>query len=153
MLYITYSLLGIYVLPLLFILFSLYSTDFYSLQNNTVYVADAVSGNFFSLFRDTFGSIIVPLVTAYSLPDRQPNSPVPKQTLALFFTLAGFFLLVVILYGVIKYYEIPLQKFNVADDAGKIIKDVPKVFFDTILAYAKETLAYIALILGISLKK
>ncbi len=153
MLYITYTLLLVYALPLFFILISIYATDFFTLQNNTIYVADAITGGFFNLFRDTFGSIIVPLVTAYSLPERKPNTPISKEVYGLFFTLIGLFLLAVILYAVIRYHEDGLKHFSVDDGSGKLIKDIPKIFYDTVTAYGKETLAYVALVLGISLKK
>lgn len=153
MLLITYSLLGLYALPLAFILGAYYVSDGFELYSRTIYVADAISGTFFSLFRDTFGSIIMPLVTAYAVSTKDPNKEIPRQTLALFFTFVGLFLVVVLVYGLVKYSETDLQKFNENDENGKLIKDMPKIFFDITLTYAKEILAYIALILGISLKK
>lgn len=153
MLRITYTLIFVYALPLFFILFSIYSTEFFSVRNNTIYVADAITGGFFNLFRDTFGSIIVPLVTAYTLPERKPDTPISKEVFGLFFVFIGLFLLAVLLYAVIRYSEDSLSHFNVDDENGKVIKDIPKIFYDTITAYGKETLAYVALVLGISLKK
>ena len=151
--WITYSLLSVYAIPLFFISFALYSTNLFSLQNNTVYVADAISGNFCNLFRDTFGSIVVPLMTAYTLPTRTADKPVPQETFELFFSLLALFILATFLYGVIVYHESALAHFNIADSDGKVTKDLPKIFYSTITSYAKESLAYIALILGISLKK
>jgi hypothetical protein len=150
---IVYSLLFVYSIPLLFIFLALYTTDFFAARDNTVYMADAISGSFFSLFRDTFGSIIVPMITAYSIPTRQPDQPISSQTLRLFFTLIGIFLLTVILYAVITYHQDALARFNEVGDDGKLIKDIPKAFFTTITAYGKESLAYVALLLGLSFKK
>lgn len=150
---IVYSLLFIYSIPLLFILLSLYTTDFFTARNNTVYMADAISGTFFSLFRDTFGSIIVPMITAYSIPTRQPNQPIPSETLRLFFTLTGIFLLTVVLYAFITYHQDALARFNDFDKDGKLVKDIPAAFFNTINTYGKESLAYLALLLGLSFKK
>ena len=150
---ITYSLLAVYAIPLFFISFALYATELFTLRNNTVYVADAISGSYFSLFRDTFGSIVVPLMTAYTLPTRAPDKPVPRETFELFFSLVAVFIIATILYGVVVYHESALTRFNIEDADGKIIKDLPKIFYASITSYAKESLAYIALILGISLKK
>lgn len=150
---IVYSLLFVYSLPLLFILLSVFTTDFFSARDDTVHIAHAMSGSFFSLFRDTFGSIIVPLITAYSIPTRQPDQPIPRQTLRLFFALIGIFLLTVLLYATITYYQDALAKFNELDAEGKLTKDIPKTFLDTINTYGKETLAYVALLLGLSFKK
>jgi hypothetical protein len=149
---IVYSLFVVYSLPLVFILLSVFMTDFFTEQNNTVYVADAVSGTFFRLFRDTFGAIIVPLVTAYSLPERKAGQPIPNETLRLFFTLLGMFVLTVVLYALIRYHQDALALYNEVNEK-EITKNVPELFFNTITSYGKELLAYIALVLGISLKK
>ncbi len=151
---IVYSLLFIYSLPLFSICFSIYVTDFFIVRgDDVVYMADAISSTFFSLFRDSFGSIIIPLVTAYSIPIRQPNQPIPRQTLYLFFTLMVIFLLAMILYAVVSYHHIALDKYYQEAADGKLPKDVFKAFVNTITAYGKESLAYVALLLGLSLKK
>lgn len=144
---ITYMLLGVYALPIFIISYAIWSTGGFSSRDGTVYVAQAISGSFFSLLRDTFGSIIVPLVTAYSITKSDGSSEIPKPTQHLLIVLILFFILVTGLYGFVKYYDTALAHFN----DGK--SDYGKLFQDVILTYAKETLAYIALTLGISIKK
>ncbi|MBK1888674.1 hypothetical protein Undi14_01410 [Undibacterium sp. 14-3-2] len=144
---ITYMLLLVYALPIFLISYAAYSTEWFSSREGTVYVAHAISGPFFSLFRDTFGSIIVPLITAYSITKRENEMEIPKATIWFLMALIIFFVIVTGLYGIVKYNEEGLANFNVGTS------DIPKLFQDVILMYAKETLAYIALVLGISLKK
>ena len=145
---ITYLLLIVYAIPIFVIAFAGFATDGFSIKGATPLVAHAISGSFFSLFRDTFGSIIVPLVTAYSIDKRQVGEEISRHTIGLLVGLIGFFVLVTLLYGYVKFHEEDIATFNTEK-----IPDIATLFQDVILTYAKESLAYIALALGISLKK
>lgn len=150
---ILYTLLLVYALPLIFIFYAVFATNYFSVRSDTVVVADAISGTFFNLFRDTFGSVIVPLVTAYSIPLRTADAPVPKPTINVFFTLVALFVATVILYALITYNHAALAKYDELSAEGKVVKDYVTIFTGTISSYGKELLAYIALLLGLSLKK
>jgi hypothetical protein len=152
MLNITYSLLLVYALPVFFIYMAAIKSDFFTVQDWTIYAANAITGASFNFFRDSFGTIVLPLLTAYSAPRREAGAKLPNETFYLFFSLIVFFVLVTILYAIVTCHVEDLGRFSIVKD-NKIILDVPNVFQTTILAYGKETLAYIALVLGISIKK
>jgi len=63
------------------------------------------------------------------------------------------FVATVILYALITYNRDALEKYNEVSADAKLVKDFPMIFFGTITSYGKELLAYIALLLGLSLKK
>lgn len=139
-------------MPLLFIAISLVSTDFFATRTPLVDMVATFSSTFLSQFRDTFGTLLVPMVTAYSVPIRAQGEPVPRQTLILFFVLIAIFVLTVALYAGVTYNLDKLAKFNEWKD-DKLIKDVSGTYLNTITSYGKESLAYIALLLGLTLKK
>jgi hypothetical protein len=153
MLFITYSLLVVYVLPIFLICLSAFTSNFFTLESNYVYIANAISGAYFTFFRDSFASIVIPLVTAYSIPQRDPEKGIPKATIGIFSVLLGMFVITTLLYALIKYREVYLAMYNEAPREGISSIDIPQVFINTMLSYAKEILAYIALLLGITLKK
>ncbi len=142
--YILYVLLFIYGLPLIGIVLSAVWSGFFSSEVQLVYIVSAINQTQLSLLRDTFGSLIIPLVTAYSIKTISSGQNVPKETKQLFTVLIVLFLVSLIFYGIVVSYENHLSKYGMS---------IFQSFKDLTLTYTKETLTYIGLTLGISLKR
>ncbi len=141
MLYILYGLLIVYILPLLGIIASIVLSDQFLTNAPFVGVMGAIAISYVSTFRDILGSMIVPLVTAYSVPISGRHS-IPSQTKVLFTFLALVFVSSAISYGLVVKHEVRIATY------GPIFA----AFRDLTLSHAKEALAYIALTIGISVK-
>src|SRR5712692_6297432 len=88
--YILFSLLTFYFLPLVGIVASLWSSDLLQKNVQIVRITAALSASYLAAFRDIFGSLVIPLVTAFSLPAGTLPRSVPRLTIAIF----TFFLVV-----------------------------------------------------------
>ena len=144
--YILYSIIFIYSIPLLAIFFSILNSSFFTLHKSSVLIIAFIAKTHFVYLRDVFSSILVPLVTAYSLSKITSDKIIPKQTKILFTVLIIIFIISIFSHGSILYSE---PEFN-----NRIYDHVTFDNYSNItLYYSKEVLAYIALTLGISLKK
>jgi len=141
--YILCLVLIIYALPLLLIVISALSTDFFALERDIIYVASAISAINSGYFRDIFGSIIVPLVTAFSIQISR-DQKIPRATLTLFTFFVVLYVLSSIFYGVVVSKEEKLKHFGEA---------IFNSFRDITGANMKETLIYIAMTIGITVKR
>lgn len=148
---ITYPLLVAYFLPVIVIYLVALGTDYFA--NNTkgyLEFAQAIAGPFFDTVRTTMGAIFVPFVMAYAVKDRQVGDPIPVSTLTIFSVFLGFFMASTILYGLVEWREVTLRR-STFTVAGKSV-DPYQVFLNTASAYARESLTYLALVLGIALR-
>jgi hypothetical protein len=148
---ITYPLLFAYFLPVLVILAVTVMTDVYvSDESGLLAVAPVIAGPYFETLRATMGAIFVPFVMAYAVKDRQADQPLPGSTLAIFCVFLGFFLLATILYGLIEWRAPTVSRTTFLFEG----REVPVTDFlrSTMQSYAKESLTYIALVLGIALR-
>ncbi|MGE0497571.1 MAG: hypothetical protein AB7I35_01770 [Ramlibacter sp.] len=148
---ITYPLLLVYFLPVLVIYWVSIRTDtFLNDADGILGFARAIAGPFFDTVRSTMGAIFVPFVMAYAVKDRQPDQPIPRSTLGIFLVFLVFFVATTVLYGLVEMREVSLRR-HLVTVGGKGVA-VYEVYRDTALAYARESLTYIALVLGIALR-
>ena len=148
---ITYPLLLTYFIPVLVICWVAATTQtFLKDPHDLVLVARAIAGPFFDVMHSTLAAIFVPFVMAYAVRNRTEDQPIPFSTLCIFFVFLGFFVISTFLYGLIEYRQVTLSRKTVPV-AGKEV-EVYVVFSGIVVAYAKEALTYIALVLGIALR-
>jgi len=141
--YVLFGVLGVYTLPLFGIVLSIAVTQIFRVEALILYVVAAISSSYLGSLRDIFGSIIVPLVTAYSIPIRKDPKKLPAETLRLFVVLAALFVLSSISYGIVMASEPVVKTYG-----GSIFES----FRDVTLTQTKEMLTYIALTIGITFK-
>lgn len=146
-----YPILVVYFLPVLAIAWAAIVTDGFRQDSVSVTFAQVMASEFYESLRQTIGVIFLPFLTAYAVKVESTQSKIPISTATLFFILLVFFVITVIVYGVVEIRQPTLDRFNTQIDG----KDFSlRVFFKaTTSTYAKELLAYIAVVLGVSLKK
>jgi hypothetical protein len=148
---ITYPLLFAYFLPVIVIYWVAFSTSIFANDTTGLLgIAQAIAGPFFDTVRATMGAIFVPFVMAYAVKNREPGDPVPNSTLCIFGVFLLFFLLTTFLYGLVEWRAVTLGR-NTIVVGGKEIK-IYEVYRSTAVAYARESLTYLALVLGIALR-
>lgn len=148
---ITYPLLIVYFMPIIVIAWVTSSTDtFLRDPQNLTEVARAIAGPFFDVMRSTLSAIFVPFVMAYAIRNRKEGDPIPASTIFIFFVFLGLFIASAVLYGIVEYRQTTLSRKNVMI-AGKEV-EIYTVLNTILVAYAKESLTYIALVLGIALR-
>jgi hypothetical protein len=148
---ITYPLLFVYFLPVLVIFGVTVATEMYASDpDGMLNVAPVIAGPYFDTLRATVGAIFVPFVMAYAVKDRQADQPLPVSTLVIFGVFLAFFLAATTLFGLIEWRAVTISRTTVAFNG----KDVPvtELLRTTVLSYAKESLTYVALVLGIALR-
>ena len=147
-----YPILVIYFLPVLVILGVAFETNLFKDDTRAIDFARIISSDFYDAFRVTLGSIFVPLITVYSVQITTTQSKLPPATIALFFILILLLLLTIVAVCLVELQSVTLLRYDKRDSAGKTIS-VYLNFKSTTTAYAKELLAYIAIALGVTLKK
>lgn len=148
---ITYPLLVTYFLPVLAIYWVAFSTSYFLNDiDGLLGFAQAIAGPFFDTARTTMGAIFVPFVMAYAVKDRLVDDPIPSSTLIIFCVFLSLFLMSTVLYGLVEWRVVTLKR-NVISIGGKDM-EIYEVYRNTALAYARESLTYIALVLGIALR-
>ena len=143
--WVAYIVMGLYCLPLFGIMLCLVASHGFATPSWTVVLVDIVSREFLRGARDTFGSMIVPLLMAFAVKSLGPDDRVPGRTFALFLVLSVLFVLGVITSGLVEMKKDLLPQFSeevTADNLPSVAR-----------AYPKEILIYIAMTLGISVKK
>ena len=148
--WITYPMLFVYFLPILVIWIAAWHSGLFVNDSALLYYARAITGPFYDGFRASLGTIVLPFVTAYAVKDRLANHRVPGETLFLFIILLAIFLGVTLLYGVIDHHRSTLLRATETIDGHTV--NVYEIFRDTAMTYARETVGYIALVLGIALR-
>jgi len=149
--YFLYGVFFIYSLPLIGIIISFFYSGCFSKEVDIIYIVGAISGRYLKSLWHIFGLLLVPFVTALSIKIEKPGlkvgSPlhrkIPTGTIVLFIILSGLFVLSCIFYGIISSHEKDLQRFSQA---------IFDSYMDITTLYFKETLMYIAMTLGVSLK-
>ena len=115
------------------------------MQTPWVDIVGIISKTHFTTLRDIFSSIIVPLVTAFSVPSLTPQKIIPKETKILFSVFILLFIISILAHGYILFSE---------EQIVKEYKDGTFTNYSNItLYYCKEILTYIALTLGLSLRR
>jgi len=146
MLYLTYLALGLYSIPLITIVAAAITSQLFASESQLVYIAGKIALTFLKNLWESFGVLIVPMVTAFSIPIREADKNIPRKTLWLISVLAFLFLLSIGLYGIIssEKYQGRVEHFG---------KETLGAFSDVTVSYIKGFLSYFALTLGISFKK
>lgn len=144
MLWIAFTALFLYAVPLVGILLAAISSRGFTLETTTVYAAGFIAQDFMQTTRETFGSIIVPLLTAFALKNAGADEKVPGRTFAIFAVLAILFVVSSVSYGLVM---------SAREEIAQTDEKIASAFADVTRSYIKESLTYLALTLGISLKK
>ena len=144
MVWIVWIILALYSLPLLGIPFSVIATNGFRDESVFVHIFGSIAVEFLQNLRDIFGSMIVPLLMAFAVRNIGANDQVPRRTMAIFATLAALFFVSVVSVGLVKTYEDGIKHHD---------PKVYEAFGSVTRSYSKELLTYIALTLGISLRK
>ncbi len=144
--YILYLVLFTYALPLIGVIISAVLSNFFQVNDKSIYVASAISAINASSLRDIFGSIIVPLVTTYSIHIGPPGeeTKIPLATKSLFTVFIILFISSSIFYGIVV---------SNADSLKNYSEDIFNTFRNITAAHMKEALIYVAMTLGITVKK
>lgn len=146
--WITYPLLGVYFLPVAMMGYAAWMGNALMDSAHSVPLAEAVSGAFSDHLRTTLGTIMMPFITAYAVDPRLADGRIPGSTVVLFAALLGGLLLVTALYGYVEYQRAELSR--AAMEVGGKETNVYELLGATLLTYAKETLGYVALVLGVT---
>lgn len=147
MLYLTYLSLGLYSLPLIAIVAAAITSQLFASESQLIYIAGKISITFLKNLWESFGVLIVPMITAFSIPiQKAGDNIIPRKTLWLISVLAFLFLLSISMYGIIssEKYQGRIKLFG---------KETSDAFSDVTVSYIKGFLSYFALTLGISFKK
>ncbi|SEK10703.1 MULTISPECIES: hypothetical protein [unclassified Variovorax] len=149
--WILYPILVVYFLPILAIAWAAIITDGFAADNVSLSFAQVMASDFYGALRQTIGVIFVPFLTAYAVKIVSAEARIPISTAALFYILLSFFVLTVVMYGVVDVNRERLAHYDTTVDGKQV--SLPVFFRAATTTYAKELLAYIAIVLGISLKK
>jgi hypothetical protein len=140
----TIVILAIYCLPILEILYACIASSAFVHYAGSVSFTHALSGGYLSFVRDSFGIVVVPLLTAYAAAKPSGDFLQSRERLLLLYILLGFFVIAILLYAIVEVHA----------DA---IKNYGDAYYDrfskTTSTYAKELLTYVALVLGVSVNK
>lgn len=144
MIWIAWIVLALYALPLFGIFASVVVSSGYTKESIVVYIVGSMAIEFLQNLRDAFGSLIVPLLTAFAVRPVGTGDRVPAQTMGIFAALAILFLASVTSVGLVQAYHE-----GIAHHDPKVLD----AFQSITRSYAKEFLSFIALTLGVSLKR
>jgi hypothetical protein len=143
MIWLVWVVLLLYSLPLLGIIFTWFASSGWTVKLEAVPIVGSISAEFVKNLRDAFGTIVVPLLTAFAIGKIGPDLRVPLRAFALFIGLAALFAGSLVMYAVVTSSK-SLQDYG---------KEIVASYTAITQAYPKEFLTYIAVIIGISLKK
>jgi len=140
---ILYSLFLCYLLPLIAMLVSVVTSQLFQTDASLITTTAAISTTFLDSIRTGIGTLLIPLITAYSVQIRHRNENIPVQTKWLIRFLILVFILSFTLHGVIVAHQERLVEYS---------PQAFDVFKSTSLLYTKELLSYISVVIGISAK-
>lgn len=143
-----YVLLLLYALPLIVILAAFVVSDWFTASSPMIEFSMALAGLYALDVRPTLGTFVVPFVTAYAVAGVQKNDRLEAKTMWLFFTLTLLFLMSIVVYGAI---QLRVDQMIGQTSQSKVIStDAKENFLSMSVAYVKELLVYISLVIGIS---
>lgn len=154
MLLVLFSLLALYVLPLLLITISYLTTSgFVAPGTGELFgLSIALTKMYLGPTRETLGTFVVPFITAYAVSKIQKGTGFERDTKIIFFSMVVIFLLSAAVYCVIHTdVDMLLANMGTADQVA--LKDAKLKLLQMPESYVKEVLAYISLLLGISHSK
>jgi hypothetical protein len=131
---------GVYYLPLLVALAAAVGTNFYTVEADPSAVGVPRLLDFFQTFaRDSLATLFVPLITTYTILRADVSGKVPIRAFVLMAIFLAAFLLAMYLY--VKIDPSLLERHRIPDLSG------------TLKSYAKESLTFVALVLGGTAKR
>lgn len=101
-----YPILIVYFLPILALAAAALITDGFTVQDESLSFARIMASDFYDSLRQTIGVIFVPFLTAYAVQAVSSQAKVPISTAALFFVLLTFFVITIVMYGLIDIKQI-----------------------------------------------
>ncbi len=104
----------------------------------------------FEKFRDAYGSVIIPLITGYSIQVSPESRDIPKNIQKFILFLLFLLLLSTLSNGIVHANIDRLKKDEISSQNQKIT--LYNILERTTSNYVKDNLSYIALTIGISLK-
>ncbi|MEJ2801592.1 hypothetical protein WAE61_06915 [Comamonadaceae bacterium PP-2] len=158
---ITAPLLLLYFAPVLALYWAALSTEFFASDpNERIGVGRAIAGPLFDTLRATLSAVFVPFVMAYAIKNRSPSQAIPLPTLGILYVFLGFLVASGLLYGIVEAHRLTLRDHpaSTLDSAGSdgnspnATLTMYEVYRDISIAYAKESLTFVALVLGIAMR-
>lgn len=149
LMFVTYTMLALYALPLFVIAIVAFATEGFSRSTLGLDFTISIAGVFMSPTRDALGTFVVPFIMAYSVTTVRRGSGMEHEALQLFVLLVALFLLSLCTHCIVDMrldQLIHQLKTDDQDRLHEIRQNLPALT----QAYIKETLAYVSLILGIS---
>jgi len=141
MVLILFVVLLVYAIPLLAILaaalVSIWSPD----PGEWIRLAGAISQTFVLGLRDTVGALLVPLLALFAIPQPNAGGPVPRETKAIVVVFGLLFLAAV---GGCAWTSSYTETIKGALSSGQV------PFQEVVRSYGKESLTYIALVIGLA---
>lgn len=158
---ITAPLLLLYFAPVLVLYWAALSTEFFASDPyGRIGVGRAIAGPLFDTLRATLSAVFVPFVMAYAVKNRSMNQSIPLPTLGLLYVFLAFLVASGMLYGIVEAHQVTLGDHPAAEagnaaaegSASKATFTMYEVYRDISIAYAKESLTFVALVLGIAMR-
>ncbi|CAM3864966.1 hypothetical protein [Delftia tsuruhatensis] len=157
---ITAPLLLLYFAPVLAIYWAGISTEFFASDpDERIRVGRAIAGPLFDTLRASLSAVFVPFVMAYAIKNRSQNQSIPPATLAILYVFLGFLVASVVLYAIVESRQVTLGHYPAIESPPSSEQENPKttltmyeVYRDISIAYAKESLTFVALVLGIAMR-
>lgn len=159
---ITAPLLLIYFAPVLALYWAALSTEFFASDPyGRIGVGRAIAGPLFDTLRATLSAVFVPFVMAYALKNRSQNQSIPFPTLGILYVFLCFLVASGILYAIVEAQQVALRDHPAMESVSsteneenstKATLTMYEVYRDISIAYAKESLTFVALVLGIAMR-
>lgn len=157
---ITAPLLLLYFAPVLALYWAALSTEYFASDPyGRIGVGRAIAGPLFDTLRATLSAVFVPFVMAYAVKNRSLNQSIPLPTLGILYVFLFFLVASGLLYGIVEANQVTLGDHPAAEagsaaegNPSKVTLTMYEVYRDISIAYAKESLTFVALVLGIAMR-
>lgn len=157
---ITAPLLLLYFAPVLALYWAALTTEFFASDpSGRIGVGRAIAGPLFDTLRATLSAVFVPFVMAYAVKNRSLNQSIPLPTLGILYVFLVFLVASGVLYGIVEAHQVTLGDHPAAEatsaaegSPSKVTLTMYEVYRDISIAYAKESLTFVALVLGIAMR-
>lgn len=146
-----YPILIVYFFPVLTIGWAAVVTKGFSETGVSITFAQVMASEFYESLRLTIGVIFLPLLTAYAVKIDSTKSKIPISTASLILVLLIFFIITIAVYGIVEISQESLSRLDKTIDGKNF--SLRTFFKNSTAIYAKELLANIAVVLGVTLKK
>lgn len=132
-------ILSIYVLPLILIFAATISSGGFETDVPVLPVAGALSQAYLRQLREVIANLLVPLVIAHTVSLQGTRDTMPSESRRLLYLLSAMFVFSAVLNGIVVARE---------HEIGQSDKKAVEAFTLITMAYAKETLIYVSLLIG-----